>query len=79
MYSSRGTTYLHVPATMKFTKRTNEGVVCCSFLRGHSTANAGAASLRIPARLDGDEGAAIVDAGDVGTDMEETQAVNAPK
>ena len=66
---------------MKITKRTNEGVVRCSFPRGHSTANAGAASL--PARLDGDEGsdegAAIVDAGDVGTDIEETQAVSAPK
>ena len=62
---------------MKITKRTNEGVVHCSFPRGHSTANAGAASL--PACLDGDEGAAIVDAGDVGTDMEETQAVSAPK
>ena len=62
---------------MKITKRTNEGVVRCSFPRGHSTANAGAASL--PARLDGDEGAAIVDAGDFGTDMEETQVVNAPK
>ena len=51
---------------------------------GHGTANAierkvscvaGAASL--PAHLDCDERAAIVDAGDVGVDMAKTQPANA--
>ena len=64
---------------LKVTKRTKEGVVRCSLPRGRglteSTADAGAASL--PAHLDCDERAAIVDAGDVGVDMAKTQPANA--